>query len=749
MKIVKPLTVATRTMILVGAVIVIVSLVQGGINVFLMTKDIRSTANQRMKTAVSLTQDNLTTLLYETAEDIILIHTHKSIENYFTALIFGDTDEMTNSVSTFEEFLKGIQQTKAHYAKIQLTTDQGEPILQVSRGERIETYDQFYGLLDPAQLQSLRSPAQDGSISRSPHHFSVYDATAGQAILTVTPIIPMNKVEGLLWIYQPIEARMNDILDALSEGGIICVIMDDHHNIVASSKSLDESTLSGFISGNLSEWTIAESSYPGLDWTINVGMPRAVLFSLLKKLQVSWLVAMSISLIFAMAALWGIKRHNDKLEEKIASNTEEIVKKNEQLNKFNNELQVAIRSLEEAKQEIIFKNESIENERKKIQVALDQIYALIQEVSTKQDFGVHFAHPNLLKCWEELKCDQEKCACFGKDPMRCWQVSGTLCNGKVQGTFAEKIGACEKCLLYKKVTVDPIFQIGEQFNNMMHILENKNKELVDAYTEIKATQSRILQQEKMASIGQLAAGVAHEINNPMGFITSNLGTLQKYVQRFVEFIDVQTEMLTGLNGVDLVLEKRKKLKLDYIIEDTADLLKESLDGTKRVTEIVQNLKSFSRLDMGKVTRANINECIETTLKIIWNELKYKTTIHKVYGDLPLTMCNPQELNQVFMNLLVNAAQAIDTHGEITIQTVEEAGVIKIVIADTGSGIAPDKLEHIFEPFFTTKEIGKGTGLGLSICYDILKKHDGEITVDSEVGKGTTFTVILPVNEKES
>jgi two-component system NtrC family sensor kinase len=293
-------------------------------------------------------------------------------------------------------------------------------------------------------------------------------------------------------------------------------------------------------------------------------------------------------------------------------------------------------------------------------------------------------------------------------------------------------------------------EIREQnvtLDNIRRELEKKNTALEKAIADLKYSQTQILQQEKMATIGQLAAGVAHEINNPMGFITSNLGTLEKYVARFVEFIDVQTEALAVLDETDRVQEKRKKLKLDYVIEDTADLIQESLDGAKRVTEIVRNLKSFSRIDKARITMSDINECIETTLKIIWNELKYKTTVHKEYDDLPPTLCNPQALNHVFMNLLVNAAQAIDQQGEITIRTSNGEGFIRVVIADTGCGISDDQLNKIFEPFFTTKEAGQGTGLGLSICYDIIKKHEGEITVASEVGKGTTFTVSLPIKGK--
>jgi two-component system, NtrC family, sensor kinase len=284
-------------------------------------------------------------------------------------------------------------------------------------------------------------------------------------------------------------------------------------------------------------------------------------------------------------------------------------------------------------------------------------------------------------------------------------------------------------------------------------LEQKNRELQQAYTELKTAQSQILQQEKMASIGQLAAGVAHEINNPMGFIMSNINTLHKYVAKISEFIKAQSgaleECAGGIGGPDLlkrIEEKKRSLKIDYITEDIENLIRESLDGADRVKKIVQDLKSFSRVDEAEYKLADINAGLESTINIVSNELKYKVTLIKEYGNIPQTKCRPGQLNQVFMNFLVNAAQAIEKHGEIRVRTWQEDARINIAISDTGCGIPEDIRRRIFEPFFTTKEVGKGTGLGLSIAYDIIKKHNGEITVDSAVGKGTTFTIRIPVVE---
>ncbi len=291
-----------------------------------------------------------------------------------------------------------------------------------------------------------------------------------------------------------------------------------------------------------------------------------------------------------------------------------------------------------------------------------------------------------------------------------------------------------------------------------------NKQMAEANEELKITQSHLLQQEKMASIGQLAAGVAHEINNPAGFVYSNLGSLDKYVNKIIEVMKQYEEGLAAFKDcsvqeVSSFCEKMAKLKqqqkMDFIKDDIKDVISESQEGMERIKKIVADLKSFSHVDQSEFKFANINEGLESTLNVVWNELKYKCSVEKDFGELPQTYCNMGQLNQVFVNILVNAAQAIETQGTITIATNhingdKQAGPeqIEIRISDTGCGIEQAKLDRIFEPFFTTKEVGKGTGLGMSIAYDIVKKHNGKITVQSTVGEGTTFTIILPVMSKE-
>ncbi|GFE59644.1 PAS domain S-box protein [Geobacter sp. AOG2] len=279
-------------------------------------------------------------------------------------------------------------------------------------------------------------------------------------------------------------------------------------------------------------------------------------------------------------------------------------------------------------------------------------------------------------------------------------------------------------------------------------LRSVTEELRKAYDELQTTQIKVFQQEKLASIGQLAAGVAHEINNPMGFISSNLTTMGKYFERAKEFVAILSAALVETAGdADLagVNEQRKSLKIDYIFDDSSQLIAESLDGAQRVRKIVQDLKSFSRVDDTEQKRADLKECLESTIGIAWNEIKYVATLTKNYGDIPPVLCYPQQLNQVFMNLLVNAAHAIEGKGEIRVRTWQDGDEACVSVSDTGCGISEENQKHIFEPFFTTKEVGKGTGLGLSISYDIIKKHHGEILVESGIGTGTTFTVRIPIN----
>ena len=277
-------------------------------------------------------------------------------------------------------------------------------------------------------------------------------------------------------------------------------------------------------------------------------------------------------------------------------------------------------------------------------------------------------------------------------------------------------------------------------------------QLEQAHADLKATQGQILQSEKMAAIGQLAAGVAHEINNPIGFVTSNLRSFGRYMEKLAAHIEKQEAVIAEYSAdqaKELITRLREESKLDSILEDIHDLQSESLEGLDRVSKIVQNLKSFSRVDQAVSNSVDLNECLESTLNIVWNELKYTATVERDLTPLPLVTCYPQEVNQVFLNLLVNAGHAIGENGVIRLRSWQEGNMVYISISDNGCGIPEENLNRLFEPFFTTKEVGKGTGLGLSICYDIVKKHGGEIQVESRVGYGTTFTMCLPIQQSEN
>jgi len=273
-----------------------------------------------------------------------------------------------------------------------------------------------------------------------------------------------------------------------------------------------------------------------------------------------------------------------------------------------------------------------------------------------------------------------------------------------------------------------------------------------AQARIEDVQRQLLQADRMASIGQLAAGVAHEINNPIGYIQSNLGTLKDYVSSLLRLIDAQDSALHLLHAeqpeqAQQIDQLREELDFEFLAKDLPTLLAESQEGIARVRKIIQDLREFSRAGHSESwTITDIHAGLDSTVNIVWNDLKYKVELFKRYGHVPPVECLPSQLNQVFLNILVNAGHAIEQRGQITIATRADADMVYIEISDTGKGIAEEHLARVFEPFFTTKPIGKGTGLGLSISYGIIKKHNGEIDVRSEVGVGTTFLIRLPLRQ---
>jgi signal transduction histidine kinase len=281
-------------------------------------------------------------------------------------------------------------------------------------------------------------------------------------------------------------------------------------------------------------------------------------------------------------------------------------------------------------------------------------------------------------------------------------------------------------------------------------LATKNSELQSTFDELKLAQQQLIQTEKMASMGQLAAGLAHEINNPVGFVKSNVGSLSRYTHSFIQLHALVNELMHSgdTSERDQLIEDLKALceneDFDFISEDAKELLIDIKEGLARVIDIVQNMSVFSRVDSDAKQIFNVNRCIETTAKMAKKQIERQGSIKLILGKLPDTLINVGKINQVLTNLIVNAAQAIEENGQVIVKSRQEGDKLKITVVDTGKGIAEAHLERIFDPFFTTKPEGEGTGLGLSISFDIVKEHGGQLSVSSKVGKGTIFTIILPV-----
>lgn len=324
----------------------------------------------------------------------------------------------------------------------------------------------------------------------------------------------------------------------------------------------------------------------------------------------------------------------------------------------------------------------------------------------------------------------------------------------------------EEALLKSQIEIEEIVeQRTAQLAEANHVLridvmrrEIADRELLDRNAELHAlnaklstAQEHLVQSEKLASIGQLAAGIAHEINNPIGYIFSNFGTLENYMVSLFDMLAVYEKAETTHSMPETVKElkaKRESLELDFLKEDIPVLMRESREGIVRVRNIVQGLKDFSHVDTNPDWQfASLTQGIDSTLNVVNNELKYKADVVKDYGDIPWVQCMPSQINQVVMNLVVNAAHAMGAErGKITVRTGVAGAQVWFEVADTGSGIPKDVLPRIFDPFYTTKPVGKGTGLGLSLSYGIVQKHHGSIDVQTEVGYGTIIRVNLPIKQ---
>jgi PAS domain S-box-containing protein len=365
-----------------------------------------------------------------------------------------------------------------------------------------------------------------------------------------------------------------------------------------------------------------------------------------------------------------------------------------------------------------------------------------------------------------LRCNSAACQLFGKTFN---EILGQRCRVLMLGEAAAEetegclVRACReqrrslsgilerqgRCLL---VRVDPILDAQGGFDGVVQVIHDDSERIANE-EKLHSTQAQLLQSEKLASIGQLAAGIAHEINNPLSFISSNLANLKNYIGRYDQQVaGLEQLALAGdeVEAAERIADQRRRLKFDYIQQDVQDLLAESAEGCERLRRIVEDLKTFARSDQAQLEEVDLHQCLDSTINIAWNQIKYVARLERDYGQLPRLWCNAQQINQVILNLLINAVQAIEAAGRgeaglIRVQTRRQEGWAVIELCDNGCGMSEAVQKRIFEPFFTTKEVGKGTGLGLSISYDILKKHGGRLTVNSRAGEGSCFGLWLPLS----
>ncbi len=324
------------------------------------------------------------------------------------------------------------------------------------------------------------------------------------------------------------------------------------------------------------------------------------------------------------------------------------------------------------------------------------------------------------------------------------------------GLVRMMLGVGNKATNYESFDVESLQLLGNDLwriarrGRLEASLKNRVDELVLANQRLSDMQLQLLQSEKMASIGQLASGVAHEINNPIGFVKSNLGSLAGYVSSLLEIVRAyeNVEHIHGdavAQALQEIEQRKKDIDYAFLVEDVNKLIDESIDGVQRVSQIVADLKNFSRTGDAVVEPADLQAGIESTINVVWNQLKYKVDVVREYVPLPLVSCVASQINQVVMNLLTNAEQAITGRGTITVRTGVDNDSVWFEVQDTGCGIAPDKQARVFEPFYTSKPVGQGTGLGLSISFGIVQRHGGSITVNSTPDVGSTFRVTLPIS----
>jgi len=326
-----------------------------------------------------------------------------------------------------------------------------------------------------------------------------------------------------------------------------------------------------------------------------------------------------------------------------------------------------------------------------------------------------------------------------------------------RGEVREIVGIGKDVTTYK-LTEAALEQVNKKLKANEHALMNILSDLKQSHQDLRQVQMQLLQSEKLAAIGQLAAGVAHEINNPVGFIGGNLQIIEDFWAKYSRYMEVIQHMRPLLEegklveaqalSADLVQFERQH-HLDSLVSEMSIMIQESKNGVDRITKIIKDLRTFARGGSGEKVAVKIEEIIDSILSIVTNEIRFKAELKREYGTTPLVRCQTQEMGQVFINLLINAVQAIKDKGVITVKTFVSDDMVHVEIHDTGVGIPADKMKDIFNPFYTTKPVGKGTGLGLSISREIVQKQGGEIVVQSEHGKGSVFTVKIPSDKNSN